>query len=152
MDEPYMNIDEWKPLVSLDYTSYVCPHLEIIHKEHGHLPHTEEDGADSDHQDQVGVVGVRLILLSLGLTQQLGQETVPLVDFKALTRNFIWIEDSVFDPPVYQRGTSITRETRMFRERAQAISMFVLRNLLLYSGTVWTPSSQSWYGEARLKG
>ena len=54
--------------------------------------------------------------------------------------------------PVYQRGTSITRETTMLRERAQAISMLVLLNLLLYSGTVWTPSSQSWYGEARLKG
>ena len=53
--------------------------------------------------------------------------------------------------PVYQRGTSITRETTMLRERAQAISIFVLRNLLLYSGTVWTPSSQSWYGEAKLK-
>ena len=53
--------------------------------------------------------------------------------------------------PVYQRGTSITREATMLRERAQAISIFVLRNLLLYSGTVWTPSSQSWYGVARLK-
>ena len=53
--------------------------------------------------------------------------------------------------PVYQRGTSITRETTMLRERAQAISIFVLRNLLLYSGTVWTPLSQSWYGEAKLK-
>ena len=53
--------------------------------------------------------------------------------------------------PVYQRGTSITRETRILRERAQAISIFVLRNLLLYSGTVREPSSQSWYGVARLR-
>ena len=54
-------------------------------------------------------------------------------------------------PPVYKRGTIITRETRMFKARQQAISIFVLRNLLLYSGTVWSPSSQSWYGVAKLK-
>ena len=52
--------------------------------------------------------------------------------------------------PVYQRGTSITRETTILRERAQAISIFVFRNLLLYSGMVQEPSSQSWYGVARL--
>ena len=52
--------------------------------------------------------------------------------------------------PVYQRGTSMTRETTIFRVKAQAISIFVLRNLLLYSGTVQDPSSQSWYGVARL--
>ena len=57
----------------------------------------------------------------------------------------------ILNLPVYQRGTSITKEITILRDWAQAISIFVLRNLLLYSGMVWTPSSQSWYGVARLR-
>ena len=52
---------------------------------------------------------------------------------------------------MYQRGTVMSKETTMLRMRQQDISILVLRNLLLYSGMEWTPSSQSWYGVARLR-
>ena len=62
-------------------------HPVVVEKVHGNLPQTEEDGADSDHYDQVGDVGVGGVLLWLGHPQQPGQETVTLVDFKTLIKN-----------------------------------------------------------------
>ena len=63
--------------------SFVCTHLEIVSKEHGHLPNTEEDGADWNLGQELHHVGVGLIFLWLGNTQQPGQETVPLMHFVA---------------------------------------------------------------------
>ena len=62
---------------------FVCTHLEIIHKEHGHLPDTEEDGADRNPDEESDHVGVGHIFLWLGNPQQPRQETVPLMHFVA---------------------------------------------------------------------
>ena len=61
--------------------SFVCTHLEIIHKEHGHLPDTEKDGADRDPDEESYHVGKGLIFLWPGHPQQQGQETVPFMHF-----------------------------------------------------------------------
>ena len=66
-----------------DLVSQNCTHLEIIHKEHDHLPHTEEDGADRDPGQESDHVDVGHIFLWLGNTKQPGQETVPLMHFVA---------------------------------------------------------------------
>ena len=65
------------------YSYFVCPHLEIIHKEHGHLPNTEEDSADRNPDEESDHIGVGLIFLWLGHPQQPGQETVPFMHFVA---------------------------------------------------------------------
>ena len=126
----------------------ISAYLEGIGKVDSHFSRSEDDDAGIGPHQELDNVGVGLILFWLGRPQQAGQETVPLMHSVACG---IRTETGTYkghivtlNIPVYQRGTSITRETRMLRERAQAISMFVLRNLLLYSGTVWTPSSQSW--------
>ena len=76
MDEPEIYIIQWKHLVSLN-----CAHLEIISKEHGHLPNTEEDGVDRNPDEESDHIGVGHIFLWLGYAQKAGQETVPLMHF-----------------------------------------------------------------------
>ena len=64
MDEPESKIIKWKDLVSQNST-----YLEIIHKEHGHLPNTEEDGADRNPDEESDHIGVGHIFLWLGHPQ-----------------------------------------------------------------------------------